>query len=364
MQRQIKETDSLRVGLYLGRPRDSPSNITKVLKAWDSYLDPFDTEVFGSAELPDTATNTFDRVPIEAPAYPTPFGKIAAIYHETKKYVKRRDPDILVQFWKYNTHASGVALASAKTGTPFVARLSSDAFNEYQQCSPPASVGVMLLNNMLGRIPLSVADTVITLGPYGKEQACNRGADPDTVRILPPPASTEDRFAPTDDPSRVRLQLELPQNEKVALYVGRLTSEKGMDFLRKVANRASEYTFVLLGEGPYQGFPQNVRTPGYVPHEEIHRYYQAADVYVHPSPLEGIPLVIIEALNCELPVVAREAGDIGFVTDNIVESPEQMATVLQSDSISTSWQNRDLFDPEVQAHILREIVREAATTGK
>jgi len=79
------------------------------------------------------------------------------------------------------------------------------------------------------------------------------------------------------------------------MYVGRMTSQKAMEFLRDAIPELpslDEYLFLLVGSGPYQFVfeqefdAQHVRAIGRVPHEEIDRYYKAADCYIHPSPYE------------------------------------------------------------------------------
>ena len=44
--------------------------------------------------------------------------------------------------------------------------------------------------------------------------------------------------------------------------------------------------------------------------EQVARYYQAADLYVHPALAENAPLAIIEAMACGTAVVASEVGGI------------------------------------------------------
>ncbi|WP_242083693.1 glycosyltransferase family 4 protein [Aestuariivivens sediminis] len=44
----------------------------------------------------------------------------------------------------------------------------------------------------------------------------------------------------------------------------------------------------------------------YVPHNELFKYYSAADLYAHPSTSEGQALVVFEALCCGLPVLVNE----------------------------------------------------------
>jgi glycosyltransferase involved in cell wall biosynthesis len=68
-----------------------------------------------------------------------------------------------------------------------------------------------------------------------------------------------------------------------------------------------------LEKGIYRNFPQNVtgRLLGYLPNEEIMRYYKdnPVDVFVNVSKSEGgSPVSIQEAISCGIPVVAASVG--------------------------------------------------------
>ena len=364
MQHQTDAPESIKISVFLGASGDDTSNVKLLLESWTDYLERFTVETFGDTDPPDGIRNEIEHVSIPTPVRPTPFGRVWAVYRQTKQYIERHDPDVVMQCWKFSTHAAGVALAGQRTGTPVIARLSSDAFNEYKDQSYGflATAGVLALNNILGRVPVRLADEVIALGPYGKRQLSQRGAADDNVTILPPPRPSTDRFSPPEEVAEVRQSLDLDPDDRIALYVGRLTLQKGMNFLSDVIEELSEWTFVLVGEGPQSeslGEYDSVIEPGYVPHESIHKYYQAADVYIHPSPLEGVPLVVLEALSCSTPVVARQAGDLDFVTGNTVSDPVEMAALLQSGEYDTTWRNVEQFEEEFQRETLSGIVRSA-----
>ena len=187
--------------------------------------------------------------------------------------------------------------------------------------------------------------------------------------MIPPPGELDGRFSPPDDKAACQRELDLPMDKDIALFVGRLSRLKGMNFLAGVIERVAseqDVLFVLAGRGPYREkfvnrFSKDViRLPGYVPHEEIHRYYRAADVYVHPSPYEGIPLVLLEAMNCGVPVVSRPAGDIAFLTPNIVETPAEMATTILTGDWSDEWLNEKYFTTQYQSNMLNELMESLA----
>ncbi len=71
-----------------------------------------------------------------------------------------------------------------------------------------------------------------------------------------------------------------------------------------------------------------------VPPEDMPLYYNAADVLLHTAAAEGSPNAIKEALACNLPVVATEAGDIAEVLEGVEPSalcaadPQALAAAL------------------------------------
>jgi len=47
-----------------------------------------------------------------------------------------------------------------------------------------------------------------------------------------------------------------------------------------------------------------------IPHHEMQKFYNSADVFVLPSLYEGMPLAALEVMACELPVVAFRVGGL------------------------------------------------------
>ena len=280
--------------------------------------------------------------------------------------MRQRSPDVLFQIWEFQTHGTGLSLAGQQANVPVITRFVSDVFNEYHGHSDVKKAGIFLLDNVLGQIPMRLSDAMIVFGPYGASQAKSHGMNPDDIVTIPPPGELAEKFSPPDDKATLRRELDLPMDRDIALFVGRLSQLKGMDFLIKVIERVvseRNVQFVLVGSGPYreklaERFSEDVaRLPGYVPHEEIHRYYKAADVYVHPSPYEGIPLVLLEAMNCGVPVIARSAGDIAFLTPNIAETPTEMAATILTQDWSDEWLNKEYFTIRYQSETLDDLVR-------
>lgn len=360
---------NVQIGVYLGTADDPTGNVIEALGNLGRCLSDYNLDAFGTASLPESVQGYFTRISTTSRSPRTSYTKISATYRDCREYIRRRSPDVLVQVWKYQTHAPGLALAGHRAGVPTITRLAGDVFQEYQGHSGMRKAGIFLLDNVLGRIPMRLSDAMIVFGPYGAAQASARGMDTEDIVTVPPPGELGDRFAPPDDKAACQQELDLPTDKDIALFVGRLTQLKGMDFLAEVIERVAserDILFVLAGRGPYREkladrFSSDVvRLAGYVPHEEIHRYYKAADVYVHPSPYEGIPLVLLEAMNCNVPVISRPAGDIAFLTPNIAKTPAEMATTILAQDWTNEWLNEAYFTTRYQSNVLNDLVGSVA----
>lgn len=104
------------------------------------------------------------------------------------------------------------------------------------------------------------------------------------------------------------------------LTVGRLVSDKGLpvlvDAIDLLRRRGVPVELTVLGDGPLmasmrqdlgrRGLEDCVHLPGAVPSDEVVDHYQRADAFCLPSFAEGVPVVLMEAMACELPVVATE----------------------------------------------------------
>lgn len=124
------------------------------------------------------------------------------------------------------------------------------------------------------------------------------------------------------DRSEARTTLRVPPGAKLLLYVGRIAREKNLEMLlrasRLVFEREPSALLWLVGDGPYRdacirlarelNIGDRVRFIGFVPREEVDRYYAAADLFVFPSVTETQGLVVEEAMSHGLPSVVATGG--------------------------------------------------------
>ncbi len=118
----------------------------------------------------------------------------------------------------------------------------------------------------------------------------------------------------------LRKKYNIKPEAKVLIFVGRLSREKNLIFslraLAEILKKRKDVIFLLVGSG-YQmdelkktaanlGVAENVRFTGFIPHDEVAPYYNASDVFIMASLSEIMPLTVLEAAACGLPIVVLD----------------------------------------------------------
>lgn len=277
--------------------------------------------------LPEETRNSFDIYGSEYPD--TTRGEIKAIY----SYLKNNSPDVVTQVTKPPKHGLIASALGKQFDVPTVYRLSGDRFGAYKvrpTLQKPIYFGY---NNIFGRVPLQLSDYYISLGNSGRQSLVNRGVPEDRITILPP-AIDSTKFQPDLAPVDLR---SVPDDRQVVLFVGRLIRLKGVETLESiipdVVDQRPDLHFVFVGDPDEtldvpSAYRDHITIVGAVPPDQMPHYYSLADVLVHPSLTEGVPLVLIEALLSEVPVIARSVGDIPDITQNTFQNESELKALL------------------------------------
>lgn len=118
----------------------------------------------------------------------------------------------------------------------------------------------------------------------------------------------------------LRNKLNLSIKDVVVLFVGRIASEKSVDFLIKnhseILKKNKNCKLVIVGDGPdleeykslakKQKIENSVIFTGKVPWEDVPIYYNLADIFVTASHTETQGLTVVEAMASSLPVIALD----------------------------------------------------------
>jgi glycogen(starch) synthase len=153
----------------------------------------------------------------------------------------------------------------------------------------------------------------------------------DQVVVIPNALDLEwvDSLASASDATRIRATSGIARDEAVLLSVGRLEENKGLQVLATAIAAlgqhggtlsSTKWRWVIAGDGPFRGsLERTVSREGLAAHvlfagrasdRDLHAWYEAADLFVHPTLYEGSSLVTLEAMAHRRAVVATRAGGL------------------------------------------------------
>jgi glycosyltransferase involved in cell wall biosynthesis len=151
-----------------------------------------------------------------------------------------------------------------------------------------------------------------------------------------------------------RALLKIP-DKKTVIYTGRLSTEKGIDFLVRSfsrVNQSLDCQLIIIADGPQKKKIEEVIDSSDLPGrvliipavEDVTPFLMAADVFILPSQFEGLSNALLEAMACSLPVIStRVGGSIDIIDEGINGVLVEYNNVDQlSQAIS-----RVLSDPEL-----------------
>jgi glycosyltransferase involved in cell wall biosynthesis len=136
-------------------------------------------------------------------------------------------------------------------------------------------------------------------------------------------------------------------------WAGRLVEGKGLEALVAMASDDPTLALDLIGDGPARGdlvalaassgAAGRVTLAGQI--ADRARYLErlgAADAFVFPSPAEGFPKVVLDALAVGLPVLATHAGAVTELVDHDLVEPIERP---EPDAIAAAWRHILASDP-------------------
>ena len=111
-------------------------------------------------------------------------------------------------------------------------------------------------------------------------------------------------------------------NNKLILFLGFICERKGCfdipAIVDQVCSKIPDARFILGGSGEIEKVKQklsakykdNVEFPGWIRDEQKRQYLREADIFLLPSYNEGMPMAILDAMGCGLPIVSTDVGGI------------------------------------------------------
>lgn len=155
-------------------------------------------------------------------------------------------------------------------------------------------------------------------------------------------------------------------DEKIVLFLGRITMQKGPEYFLQAAKKALEVMdnikFVMVGSGDMMnrsiemaaelGIGHKVLFTGFLRGEDVQKIYQMADLYVMPSVSEPFGIAPLEALNHDVPVIISKQSGVSEVLTHalkvdfwdINEIANKMIAVLKYPPLQETLANHGNFE--------------------
>ncbi len=172
---------------------------------------------------------------------------------------------------------------------------------------------------------MHAADLIIAVSGFTKSKIIEHyGIHPDKVIVV---HNAVDLVYHDDD-------FHIDKQDKIVLFLGRITLQKGPDYFLEAARKCLEVDphirFVIAGEGDMEGYiiekaaemgiADRVLFAGFVSGKDLDRMYQMADVYVMPSVSEPFGITPLESMKNGTPVIISKQSGVSEVISHCLKT--------------------------------------------
>ncbi len=227
-------------------------------------------------------------------------------------------------------------------------------------------------------------DALVAASPLDRDQMVELcGANPAKIQVIPLGVDSA-LFRPIPhDEAIAAISVDLPKDQRVVLFVGRMDPLKGLDTLLQAMCKLStldpslskNLCLAVIGgdadendvglDDPLEcldklkqeaGIPELVVFLGSRAQTTLPFYYSAAEVCVVPSLYESFGLVALEAMACGTPVIASRVGGLQLTVEHGVTG--FLVPAGNADALAETLRDL-LLDPELRRRLGNNALRRA-----
>jgi len=226
----------------------------------------------------------------------------------------------------------------------------------------------------LDKFFLNRFDRVIAVSDSVKQEILNHNISANKVLTICNGIDTN-RFNNPKKVESARREFGIVKGCKVIGTVGRLSEEKGhihlLNAAKKVVQKYPKIVFLIVGDGPLRNdLGRKASAMGQTRHLEkngpespfiftgvrsdMPAIYSLMDIFVLPSLTEGLPMVLLEAMASQKPIVATTVGAV----PRVIEHDHSGVLVQPGDAKELAKAITDLLANPQKAHRLAEHARD------
>jgi glycogen synthase len=263
-------------------------------------------------------------------------------YNAAVAHLARTETFDIIHAHDWMTYTAGI-IAKEESGKPLIVHMHNTVFNRYGGKSNGYEYDIE-------RAGFHAADQVIAISHMIKDTIQEKYEVPAEKIDVVHWGITQD--SPHYDES---YRSPINKTDKIVLSLGRITLQKGIDYLVHAASHVSNHIenvkFVIVGQGDMMpqiikqvadlGLSDKFIFTGWLKGKDVHRAYQMADVFVMPSVSEPFGLVALESIKNGTPVILSKQSGASEVVHNALkvdfwdthQLANQLVSVLSHDSL-------------------------------
>jgi glycogen synthase len=263
-------------------------------------------------------------------------------YAQTCKCLARHETFDVIHAHDWMTYPAGLAIA-AQSGKPLVAHVHSTEFDR-------SGENVQQQVYEIERRGMHGASAVICVSRMTAAVAAERyGVTPEKIAVV---------YNGIDTGTQEESISKIKRSEKVVLFLGRLTMQKGPEYFLAVAKKVlaimDDVKFIVAGSGDRfsstvylaaeMGIGHKVLFAGFLRGHDVKRAFGMADLYVMPSVTEPFGIAPLEAISQGVPVIISKSSGVSEVLQHalkvdfwdIDEMANKIISVLRHPSLAST----------------------------
>jgi len=299
---------------------DQQAQVRQVLSTMRSEQDEADGSAPGAEQGPSDSA-----VPVGSFAKGTGGHYAGDLLGQVRRYaslavqIARTERFDVIHAHDWMTFPAGLAVAAA-SGKPLVVHVHSTEFDR-------AGENVNQDVYDIERSGVHGADRVVCVSYLTRNTVAGRyGVPPDKIEVV---YNAVDLPTDTNDLGMTPIR----QNEKLVLFLGRVTMQKGPEYFlqaaKKVTEKFTDVRFVMAGSGDMIAqcvrqvadlkLGRYVTFTGFLRGKDVGRIFSMADLYVMPSVSEPFGIAPLEALSHNVPVIISKQSGVSEVLTHVLK---------------------------------------------
>ncbi len=271
-------------------------------------------------------------------------------YAEMALRLSKNETFDVIHAHDWMTYAAGMAIARY-SGKPLVVHVHSTEFDRSGE-----NVNQFIYD--IERRGMHSAMRIITVSYWTKNIILKRyGVDEDRVRVV---------WNGIDKELRKVKRPDIRSDDKIVLFLGRITMQKGPEYFiaaaKRVLEKINNVKFIVAGSGDMarrmiemaasMGIGHKVLFTGFLRGDDVAKVFKMADCYVMPSVSEPFGISPLEALSHNVPVIISKQSGVSEVLTHALkidfwdvdEMANKIVAVLKHPPLSQTMKHHGEFE--------------------